>query len=158
MDFTGMAVDDRDALAGIIDKELLPSAMALAHDQVELAGPGSIRLAEPAVLEALRCGGLVFLPQQEQGDTLPFELVVHRGPVGGHGCEEAFGWRGRKQEPFEGSLIESLRERPRQACGLRSLHIGRDGRTTQTEALGDLSITEAAGPFQTQDFVDLTHG
>src|SRR4029434_1246250 len=80
---SGTAVDDRDPLAGIIDKELLPRAMALPHDQVELAGPGAIRLAEPAVLEALRRGGLVFLPQEEQGDALAFELVVHRGPVGG---------------------------------------------------------------------------
>ena len=85
MDFAGVAVDDRDALAGIVDKELLPRAMALPHDQVELAGPGAIRLAKPAILEALRRGGLVFLPQQEQGDALAFELVVHRGPVGGQG-------------------------------------------------------------------------
>src|SRR5215831_10836589 len=68
MDFAGLGVYDWDALARIIDKELLSRAMGLPHDQVELAGPGAIRLAEPAVLEALRCGGLVFLPQEEQGD------------------------------------------------------------------------------------------
>ena len=46
--------------AGLVDKELFPRAMALPHDQVELAGPGAIRLAEPAVLEALRRSGLIF--------------------------------------------------------------------------------------------------
>jgi hypothetical protein len=90
-DLTGMAVDDRDALAGIVDKELLPRAMVLPHDQVELAGPGAIRLAEPAILEALRRGGLVFLPQEEQGDAFAFQLVVHCGPVGSARCEGAYG-------------------------------------------------------------------
>jgi hypothetical protein len=54
--------------------------MGLPHAQVELAGPGAIHLAEPAVLEAFRRGGLLCLPQQAQGDALAFECVVHRGP------------------------------------------------------------------------------
>src|SRR5215471_18784435 len=108
MDLAGLAVDDWDALAGIVDKELLPRAMVLLHDQVELAGPGAIRLAEPAVLESLRCGGLIFLPQQEQGDTFPFEFVMHRGPVGGQGCAGAFGWRWRKQPLLQRDRIEPI--------------------------------------------------
>ena len=67
---------------GIIDKELFPRAVGLPHDQIELARPGAIGLAKPAVLEALGRGRLVFLPEQEQGDAFAFEFAVDRGPVG----------------------------------------------------------------------------
>jgi len=112
MHFPGTTVHDRDALAGIVDKELFPRTMALAHDQVELAGPGAIRLAEPTVLETLRRGGLIFLPQQEQSDALAFELVVHRGPVGDQGYGGTCGWGGRKQPLLQRSRIEPIGQGP----------------------------------------------
>src|SRR5712691_3453637 len=149
MDFAGLAIDDRDALTGIVDKKLLSRAMALAHDQAELAGPGAIRLAEPAVLEALRRGGLVFLPQQEQGNALAFELVVHRGPVGGQGREGACGWRWRKQLLLQRSRIESVGQGPGQARHLSTLHVGRDGGSAEAQTPGNLPITEPDRPFET---------
>jgi hypothetical protein len=54
-------------LDGIIDQELLPSAVTLAHDQIELSRPGAITLTASAVLKALGSGALVLLPQQAQG-------------------------------------------------------------------------------------------
>jgi len=149
MDLTGLAVDDRDALAGIVDKELLPRAMALPHDQVELAGPGAIRLAEPAVLEALRCGGLVFLPQEEQGDALAFQLVVHRGPVGSERGEGAWGWGWWKQPLLQRGRIELVGQGPGQARHLGALHVCCDGGSAQAQAPGNLPITEPNRLFET---------
>jgi hypothetical protein len=107
MHLTAVAVDHWDALAGVIHKELFARAMRLAHDQSQLGGPGPIRLAEPAVLEALWRDGFVFLPQQAQGHARALQLLVHRRPVwDGVGCGP-FGREGWKQQPRDGRLIEA---------------------------------------------------
>jgi hypothetical protein len=149
MDFPSMAVHDWDALTSIVDKELFPCAMALAHDQGEFTGPGTIRLAEPAVLESLWCGGLIFLPQQEQRDTFPFEFAVHCGPVGSRGCNGAFGWRWWKQPLLQRGVIEPVRQWPRQAHQPGALHVGRNGGAAQAKAPSNLPITEPDRPFET---------
>lgn len=48
------------------DEEVLPGAVILAHDQIQLASPPAVEVTEPGVLIALRVGRLVFLPQQLQ--------------------------------------------------------------------------------------------
>jgi hypothetical protein len=154
---TGTAVDDRDALAGIVDTELLPRALGLPQDQVERAGPGALRLADPAVLEALRRGGLVCLPQEEHGDALAFQRVVHRGPVGSARCEGADGWGWRKQPRCQRGRIEPVGQGPGQACHLGARHIRRNGGAAQAQAPSHLSITEPNRPFETSHFVHLPH-
>ena len=149
MDFPGTAVHDREALAGIVDKELFPRAMALPHDQVELAGPGAIRLAEPTVLETLRRGGLIFLPQQEQSDALAFELVVHRGPVGGQVWDGTCGWGWRKQPLLQRGRIQPVGQGPGQARHLGTLHVRCDGGSAEAQTPGNLPITESDRPFET---------
>src|SRR4029450_3823858 len=100
-DFPREGIDDRHRLASIVDKERLARAVALPHDQIELPSPPAISLTGPAVprprgvawphhqiefpsprpigltelavLEAIGGHPFVFLPQQEQGDTLAFE-------------------------------------------------------------------------------------
>jgi len=81
-DLSGGAVDDRRGLASIIHKQLLAGPVVLAHDHIQLALPGAEVIAEPAVLVAIRMGPTVFLPEQEQGDMLVFELLVDNQPVG----------------------------------------------------------------------------
>ena len=85
-DFTGEGIDDRHRLAGVIDKECLTRPVALPHDQVELPGPLTIRLTKLTVLEAIGGAGLVFLPQQEQGDPLAFEPPGGRWSSRGEGA------------------------------------------------------------------------
>src|SRR5258708_36754378 len=45
----GLAVPDRDGVAGEIDEQLLPRPVDLAHDDVDLASPGPVQVAELAV-------------------------------------------------------------------------------------------------------------
>lgn len=66
-DFAGSPVDDRHGLPGVIDEQLFAGTMLLAHDHINLGGPEAVVLAEPAVLEALRMGESVLLPEQGQG-------------------------------------------------------------------------------------------
>jgi hypothetical protein len=103
---SAVRVHHGDTLARIIDKELLPRAMTLAHDQVQLARPGAIPLTEPAVLKALWGRALVLLPQQEQGDALAFQLVVHCRPVRLRTWRERAGRVWGKEQPLHSRLIE----------------------------------------------------
>ena len=89
-DFTGEGIDDRHRLAGVVDKERLARPVALPHDQIELACPVAVGFTELAVLQAIGGDRLIFLPQQDQGDTLAFALLMDESPVRGgaprYGC------------------------------------------------------------------------
>jgi hypothetical protein len=77
-----MSIDDLDGLPGVVDKQLLAGAVGLAHHQIELAGPVTVVVAEPAVGEALRVGDAVLFPQQHQRHAGPAQLLVDYRPVG----------------------------------------------------------------------------
>lgn len=77
-----MAVDHRHRLAGVVDEQLLADAMFLAHHHVQLALPGPVMLAEPAVLKALRLAQAVLLPEQRQSHAGTPQLGMHPGPIG----------------------------------------------------------------------------
>ena len=111
-DFPREGIDDRHRLAGVVHKERFARPVALPHDEIELPSPLAIRLTKLAVLQAVGGDGLVFLPQQEQGDTLVFELLVDDGPgrwrAPRHGC---VGSR-RKQSSLQGGIVEGIRQGP----------------------------------------------
>jgi len=113
MHFPTMPVDHRDALPGVIDKELLPSTMMLAHDQIKFLRPGSVGVTTPAVLPALGRGCLLFLPQQDQRDALAFEFAVDCGPIRHPVRRRGSGRDARKQQPFQRALIIGGGHRPR---------------------------------------------
>ena len=129
-DFPREGIDDRHRLARIVDKECLARAVALPHDQIEFPSPLAIGFTELAVLEAIGGDRLVFLPQQEQGDPLTFELLVDDGPVRDgtlrYGC---VGGR-RKQPSLQGRIIEGIRQGPGQTCRLRPPHVLGHGGST----------------------------
>lgn len=53
-DLAAAPLDHRHRLPGVIDEQLLADTVLLTHRHVQLALPGSVVIAEPAVLEALR--------------------------------------------------------------------------------------------------------
>ena len=144
-----VAVDDGDALPGVIHKELFTRAVGLPHNQIQLALPGAIGLTKPTVLQAVRRGGFIFLPQQEQSNPLPFEFVVHDRPIGYHvRCRRA-GRGGWKQQPLQCPRIAGRGQGPGQAGSLSPTHILGDRRSTDAKTLGDLPLTEPLAPFET---------
>ena len=82
VDLSGGAVNDGDGLAGIVHEQLLTGPVVLAHHHVQLAPPGPVVLAEPAVLIPIRISLPVLLPEQEQGDVLALEFITDVLPVG----------------------------------------------------------------------------
>src|SRR5690606_28280703 len=81
-DLAAVAVDHWHRLAGVVDEQLLADAVLLAHHHVQLALPGSVVLAEPAVLEALRLAQAVLLPEQSQGYAGAAQFGMHPCPIG----------------------------------------------------------------------------
>jgi hypothetical protein len=100
-----VTVDHWDTLTGVIHKELLPSVVVLAHNQIKFLRPGSIGVTKPAILQAVGRSRLIFLPQQEQRDALAFEFVVDYGPIRHQVRGGGSGRDGRKQHPFQRALI-----------------------------------------------------
>jgi hypothetical protein len=158
VDLPAVAIDDGDTLSGVIHKELLARAVGLPHDQIELMRPGAVRMTKPTVLHAVWRHGLILLPQQEQGDTLPFEFAVHGRPIGDHVRCRSSGRDRRKQQPLQRSRIVGRRQGPGQASCLSPMHILGDCRSTDAQTLGDLPLTQSLAPFEMQYLIDLTHG
>jgi hypothetical protein len=91
-DFPREGMDDRHRLAGGVHKARFAHLVALPHDESERPSPLAIRLTKLAVLQAVGCDGLVFLPHQEQGDILAFELLMDDGPARGRAPRYGGGW------------------------------------------------------------------
>jgi hypothetical protein len=80
-DFPREGIDDRQRLAGSVDKERLARPGTRPHDQSELPRPLTIRLTTWTVLAAIGGAGLVCVPHQEHGAPLTCALLVSDGPV-----------------------------------------------------------------------------
>ena len=72
--------------------------LGLAHHHVEAPAPRSVALAELAVLKPLGVDGLVFVPQQREGDALAAALGVDAGPIGNRALDATSG-HNRRGEP-----------------------------------------------------------
>ena len=129
--------------------------MAVAHDQLELGGPGPVVLAEPAVLEPLGVGGFVLLPEQKQGDALALELAVHPRPVRHRACGTGQ-IRGRRiQGPLQGRVIERGGPADARPAGALQAIPHRALADADAARNGALAVT---GGTQPQHFSDLSHG
>jgi len=71
-------IEPRNAVAGVVDEELLAAVVRLAHRQIELRGEAMVVLAELGVLVAVGVLLLVLLPQERERDVLASQL---RGDV-----------------------------------------------------------------------------
>jgi hypothetical protein len=158
MHFPAVAVDYRNALPGVIDKELLPSPVGLAHNQIKFLRPGSRGVTKPAILQAVGRGRLIFLPQQKQRDALAFEFAVDCGPIRYQVRRWDSGRDDRKQQPFQRALIIGVGQGPRYTRRLCPTDVLCDRRPTDAEAVSDFPITEPLPPFKPQHFMDVTHG
>ena len=152
----GLAVDDRHRLPGVVDEQLLASAMLLAHHQVEFPGPGPILVAEPAVLEPLRVQRLVFLPQQRQRHVLASQLPVHLAPHRQR-ARRAARRRRRIQPPFQTGVVERLGHGPTEPGHLGPPQVIAYGRRRRPQAAGNRPDAQRRGEVQPQHLSNLAH-
>lgn len=109
---TAGAINHRHRLPGIVDEQLLPGGMRLAHHHVERAAPLLVVLAEPAVTEARGVRGPVLLPQQHQRHARAAEFLMHLGPVRYHPAVARHRRGGRKQPLLQLRVAHPLGQRP----------------------------------------------
>jgi hypothetical protein len=60
----GLGIGDRHGLARMIHEGLLAGTVFLAQQDVQIARPVSIQLAEPAIVVPFRISLVMFFPQQ----------------------------------------------------------------------------------------------
>jgi hypothetical protein len=68
-------------VAGIIDEQLLPAQIGLAHGHGQAPFPAAIELAEPAVLVPLGVRRNVLVPENLQRDVLALQLAIDHRPI-----------------------------------------------------------------------------
>src|SRR5690606_38206928 len=150
----GLRIHYRHRLAGVINKRTLASTVRLAHHQVHPPGEATVLLAEPAVVKALRVRGLVFLPQQKQGDAFALELAVHRRPVRYRAARRWYRRTRRIQRSLQRRIVQ-LR-RPGYTAQTRPVQVIAHGTLTDADALRDQPLT-ASGGGQPQNLSNLPH-
>jgi len=72
--------------------------MLLPQAAIQGGTPGSVASTEAAVLVAVGLLGLVFLPQEREGDALPRQFLMHGRPVR-HSPRRAGRGRTRRIQP-----------------------------------------------------------
>jgi hypothetical protein len=123
-DLAAAAVDQIDALAGVIDEHALAGRMGLPHCRRQTAFPGAVKLAPAAVAVAAGLPLPILLPQQHQGDARPAPLVMDMAQSGSallslpgavpgieHRLQHAVG-QGRRQWPAQTGRRDALQGRP----------------------------------------------
>ena len=142
---------------GKAGEQLLPGPVGLAHDDVHLAGPGPVQVAELAVAVPVRVLLPVLQPQQLQGDVLAPQLPVHIGPL-----RQRAGRRGRRdgriQQPLQPAIVQALGQRPAQACQHRPRHIVRNGGQRDTGRRAHLAPAQTPAEGQPENFTNISHG
>ena len=107
----GRPVDHRGGLTGVIDEQLLSSAVILTHHHVQPAPPAPVTQTKRAVLVTAWMRRLVLVPQQLQRHPLAFELPMHRSPIGRRTRRPRRGRR-RKQPPLQLRIVQPRRDTP----------------------------------------------
>ena len=137
-------IHDRQALAGVVHKQLVAGLVVLAHGALQAPGPGLVLLAEGAVLVSLPgVLVLVLLPQQLQRHAGATQFPVQVGIVG----LEVAGLAGHRwlvQPGLQFFVAQGLGQRPVHGGHARVAGYLADGGFGDAESGTDL--TGAQGP------------
>ena len=117
-------LDDRQRRPGLVDEQLLPGAVLLAHRAAQRLGVRPVVLAElcqaPGAAALMR--GTVFLPEQHQRHALAAQLNVHTPEVGFD--HPSLLGAGAEQAPLQLGLAETSDRFPViQAAGVGQRHV-----------------------------------
>jgi len=133
-----LRIPHRHRHARVVDEELLPGLVLLAHPDRQLTLPRPVQVAEPAVLEALRIAGFVLLPQHEQRHAPPLQFVVDHLPVR-QWPRRAVKRRRGKQQRLQRRLTHPLRQGPADPGPLRPPQILPHRRAAHAATVGNLA-------------------
>ena len=161
-DLAGFAVDDARPLAGVVDEDLLASAMHLAHHDTERLLPAGVEVAEAAVLVGPqrllgRRRFTVLDPDCLERHARPRQLSVHPREVDSHPRRRLVAAPVAEQPRLELHLTELARALPREPEATGSRQVVPDGALPDPERRGDLRVASPALVLEPQDFSYLPH-
>jgi hypothetical protein len=153
----GGGVDDRRLLPGVVDEQLRPGAMDLAHRQAPALEPAAVDLAELGVAVAVGMLLEVFEMEQLERDAGLAPLGMQVGAVG-----DGAMMRGRGRGPVHAGLqpvvAEGVDLRPIEPGRAGAQHRGADGTAADPQALRHLPVGAPEAPLLSQDLPCLAHG
>jgi len=115
---SGVRINNRQCVPGVVDKKLLPGFMGLPHGDLQFFLPAPIDFTILAVAVSLRKVLLILLPEQHQGDALAFKLGVNCRAVGALLLCGNSGMRYRKQLIVQLLVSELFWKRPLKPAAL----------------------------------------
>jgi len=156
-DFARVGVDHLHRHPGIVDEELLPGFVLIAHAGMQPFFPLPKTLAKLAVSVPIRIVLAVLQPQQGQRHAIALQLLVDILPIRQRNPAGACNFLGIEPR-FQLFRGQPLRQRPVQpGCfGVRDVLADRAGR--DPAAAGDLPVRQSVFVFQAQNFFDFLHG
>lgn len=153
----GLAIDDIDRLAGIIDEHLFAGPMFMPHHHIQATGPLAVVLAKPAVLVAISLLLLVLLPEQMQGDMLPGLQFPMDGCIIRDSAHTALRRRGRKQQLFQGRFAHFTGKWPAQPGAAGALDVFADRAAADAATQADFTVAAAKFEFEAQYLTYFSH-
>jgi hypothetical protein len=158
VDDAGRGVDDRGALARVIEKQLLAGVMDLAH-RAPLAGePRPVLGAKGGVAKPVRMGLEIFQVQELERHPHPPELRVDPGGVRPRPADADRCRRASVELRVEGPVGEGRHRVPGPAEVRGSTQDRRHGPRADAQALRGLPVRSVERPFQAQNLANLSHG
>lgn len=156
-DMGATAVNQLQRGPGVVDEQLLPGAVDLAHGALEALGIAPVVLAELGVAMGGLAGvlGAVLLPQQHQRHALAAQLLVDAAVVGLHKAAGSLGCA--QQAVMQGGVIKGLDLWPIQAGGTGQGEVLGDDAFGNIQGSAGLLVGEPGFKFETQNVPYLAH-
>jgi hypothetical protein len=157
-DFTGEPIHhNRNAVAGVVDEQLLAGRMRLTHCHRQPAFPGPVEFTEARVPVSIGMPVDVFLPNDRQRDVLALQIAMHRRPIGFRMPPVADLRTGAGEEPlFQRRIRHVGRQRPAQTSSLQSPYRQPHRRGRRPHTPRNLSDRDTRR-FQPQNIAHLAH-
>jgi hypothetical protein len=151
------AVNQLDRGSSVVNEQLLPGAVDLAHGALEALGVAPVVLAElgVAVRGLARVLDAVFLQQQHQRHALAAQLLVDASIVGLHKAADSLGRA--QQAVVQSGVIKGLDLRPIQASRRGQGEVLGDDALGDVQCGGGLLVGEPGFKFETQNVPYLAH-
>ena len=156
-DLAGRGIDQVGLLPGVVDEDLLPGPMLLAHAEAMAAEPLPVQIAEAGVAVA---GGVplqILEVEEFEGDAGLLALGMEVRTIG-DGPPPPGGARRPIEPGVQGIIRQGLDLGPVEAGGPGPEHGSPDGANTDPEALGHRAVRAAQGPLLSENLACVTHG
>jgi len=157
-DLTRGRIDDVDRVTRKIDKYLFTADMRLPHARSDAPFPRLKMGAKPGVTKPVGVLRTIFLPQQHAGHVATAQLFIDLRPIRNRAVRVRYIRCVWKQQQLEAVVIQTVRQRPRQASVARAAQVGPNTSFPKPQRRRDRTFAQPLGKSQSQYVPNAAHG